>query len=69
MFNGFEILMVSKCDFFGVGNNPRGGILSSPVEKIMREAKKCSSTTKDRVHTGPGNREKVGDFEQAFSRP
>ena len=46
MFNGFEILMVSKCDFFGVGNNPRGGILSSPVEKIMREAKKCSSTTK-----------------------
>ena len=22
-----------------------------------------------RVHTGPGNREKVGDFEQAFSRP
>ena len=23
----------------------------------------------DRVHTGPGNREKVGDFEQAFSRP
>ena len=24
---------------------------------------------RDRVHTGPGNREKVGDFEQAFSRP
>ena len=22
-----------------------------------------------RVHTGPGNREKVGDFKQAFSRP
>ena len=45
-------------------------------EELLEEAKeteklnlKSLGKLKYRVHTGPGNREKVGDFEQAFSRP
>ena len=43
------------------------------IKKIECKSKQKLRTKKkfrnDRVHTGPGNREKVGDFEQAFSRP